>query len=358
MRQRRRILVRLLLLGALAAVLLLRASSLAGGAAAGLRLCARVLIPSLFPFFVLANLLIQTGAAALVSQALADRLAAWFSVPPCGLTALFLGLIGGYPIGAATLCALYQEGSLPQEDAVRLLRFCNNSGPAFFLGAVGLGCFGSASVGLRIYFFHALSAILVGLLLARPQLPHASAPDAKPPTTRSFAPAFSAALTASVQSMLQICGLVILFSALQAVALSLGLEKPLCRLLSACGLPDSAALPLLRGAMEMTSGIAALPSSLPLPLSAALCAAICSFGGLCVFLQCAALLPPQLSLRGYLPAKLLQAVLAAALTLLSYRLAPPAFLGFCVCLPFLAALPTKIRQKLKTATGNSEKLPI
>ena len=44
-----------------------------------------------------------------------------------------------------------------KEEAERLLGFCNNSGPAFIVGAVGAGIFGSPSVGLALYGIHILS---------------------------------------------------------------------------------------------------------------------------------------------------------------------------------------------------------
>ena len=58
-------------------------------------------------------------------------------------------------------------GAVSREEAERLLGFCNNSGPAFIVGAVGAGIFGSPSVGLALYGIHILAAVLTGLLLRR-----------------------------------------------------------------------------------------------------------------------------------------------------------------------------------------------
>ncbi len=52
-------------------------------------------------------------------------------------SALALGFVGGYPVGARTAIALYENGQCSKTEAERLLAFCNNSGPAFILGGGG-----------------------------------------------------------------------------------------------------------------------------------------------------------------------------------------------------------------------------
>ena len=54
-----------------------------------LSLCAHTILPSLFPFFVLSGLLSRLGFQRLFRRA------------GCGLSALLVGLTGGYPLGAA-----------------------------------------------------------------------------------------------------------------------------------------------------------------------------------------------------------------------------------------------------------------
>ena len=58
------------------------------------------------------------------------------------------GLHRGLSGGARTAIALYENGQCSRAEAERLLAFCNNSGPAFILGVVGTGVFGSGAAGL------------------------------------------------------------------------------------------------------------------------------------------------------------------------------------------------------------------
>ena len=73
---------------------------------AGLRLCAELILPSLFPFFVLSALLAKLGLPALLGERLAPLGRRLFRVSGAGCTALLMGLLGGYPLGAAYIAEL------------------------------------------------------------------------------------------------------------------------------------------------------------------------------------------------------------------------------------------------------------
>ena len=99
----------------------------------GLSLCANVIVPSLFPFFVLSSLVVELGMAGYLGRALERVMYPLFRVGGPGAGALVLGFIGGYPVGARTAIGLYQSGQCSKAEAERMLAFCNNSGPALSL---------------------------------------------------------------------------------------------------------------------------------------------------------------------------------------------------------------------------------
>jgi nucleoside recognition membrane protein YjiH len=107
------------------------------GAREGLALCLDIIVPSLFPFFVLSALLIELGLADCLGRALERVMRPVFNLPGICGTAVVLGFLGGYPVGARTAIALYKKGLSSRSETERLLSFCNNSGPAFILGAGG-----------------------------------------------------------------------------------------------------------------------------------------------------------------------------------------------------------------------------
>ena len=83
-----------------------------------------------------------------------------FRLPGCAGSALLLGLVGGYPIGARTAAELYTSGALTRQEAERLLTFCNNSNPVFLVSVLGSGVFGSVRTGLWLWLIHVCSALL------------------------------------------------------------------------------------------------------------------------------------------------------------------------------------------------------
>ena len=68
----------------------------------GLSLCANVIVPSLFPFFALAALVVELGLSRYLGKLLEGVMAPLFRVNGACASALALGFVGGYPVGART----------------------------------------------------------------------------------------------------------------------------------------------------------------------------------------------------------------------------------------------------------------
>ena len=248
------------------------------GAMEALRVCGSAVIPALFPFFLLSRLL-------------SSYLPVLKRVPSY-LPALLMSFLGGYPVGISTVVSLYEGGQISKSDAQRALRICNNSGPGFFVAVAGSVVLHDSRAGLLLYAIHVLSALLTASLWLH-------APENKlivhrKPQPIPFPQQFQRALNASCNAMLQVCGLVILFSVL------LSLLRPL--------LPSSL-LPLVSGSLELTSGILSLRGH---PHAFLLCALFMSWGGLCVHMQAISLWQSAgLQCKGYLFHKFLHALLSA-----------------------------------------------
>ena len=166
----------------------------------GLTLCYNVIIPSLFPFFVLSSLVVELGLASYVGRLVEGIMRPLFRVGGVCASALVLGFIGGYPVGAKTAISLYEKGMCTKDEAQRLLAFCNNSGPAFILGVVGAGVFSSSRVGLVLYLTHAAASLCVGVLF-RFYRPAARKRGSSTPAPISFhAQRFAPAFTGCVKN--------------------------------------------------------------------------------------------------------------------------------------------------------------
>lgn len=305
-------------------------------------LCLNVVVPSLFPFLICSQIFIRGGAADLLGRWLSGLMRPLFGVPGGGALAVVLGIVSGYPVGAACIAALYQNGSCTKAEAERLLAFCNNSGPLFILGAVGVGMLESERLGVLLYTVHLLAALLTGLLfrnLGSGKCPAAAVPQLPPPNgARRGADVLSevaAAVTDAVRSIAKICGFVILFATVAAA------------------LPGGGITPFVYGLLEITGGIRAIIASGAVP--GALLLAVVSFflalSGVSVLLQTAAIvLPAGLSLRTYLLGKVTQATIAFLLAYAAVRVVPGAAPVFApVPIPAAAAAQLATPRQLLAA---------
>ena len=294
----------------------------------GIRLCGNVILPSLFPFFVLSSLVVELGMSRYLGKLLEPIMVPLFRVSGSCVAALALGFIGGYPVGARTAIQLYENGQCSRTEAERLLAFCNNSGPAFILGVVGAGVFGSGRLGLLLCLTHLLASLAVGVLFrfyrpgdrprAKGRAPHFQ--------TASFPAAFTRSVTGALQSTLHICAFILFFTVLLRVLARAGildlLSRLLCALLSPLGLTRSWAERLLTGLLEVSSGVTSLTGgSLSGRLSMA--AFMLGWAGVSVHCQVLAFLGDSgLSMRTYVAGKLLHGGLSALLTAALVRLLP------------------------------------
>ena len=271
----------------------------ADGVRSALTLCGRVILPSLFPFFVCSNLFLLLGYSARLSARFGGAAAKLLRLPPAAGSAFLLGLLGGYPAGAQAAGTLYARGELSGANAERALAVCNQAGPSFI--------FKSAAAGAFLYAVQIVSAVLVCRLTAKKQYAPAKA-VAKPPQPESFAAAFSESVRRAGMSAIQICMFITVFSVLS------------CYFLLAAGrfLPPEA-LPLVLGSLELSAGCAALADcALALQWKLCIASALLSFGGVSVLAQSrAAVQEHGLTGRLLLPCKALQAVLSCTLTLVA-----------------------------------------
>ena len=256
------------------------------GVRRGLSTCAEVIIPSLFPFFVLGSAIMELGVPQRLSGVLSPLMSRLFGVSGAGASAFIIGVMGGYPLGASTAAGLCERGAISRDECSRLLGFCNNSGPAFLIGAAGVGVFGSARAGLVLYACHVLAAVTSGVLLRPRRSPALSAPAPAPEPEPG---ALARAVMSSVRNILNVCGFVVIFSAVVAALDAAGIFPRLAGELAVhTGMELSAARALLTGFLEIGSGIGALRGCSATAMNFALCALVIGWGGISVHMQTAA----------------------------------------------------------------------
>ena len=263
-----------------------------------MQLCAGSVIPSLFPFLVLSSLVV--GSSPSPGPSFSALLGRCLGCSSTGARLFLLSLLGGYPVGPRLMGQLMRRGDLSHREAEHLLLFCNNAGPAFVMGFVGLGLLGSLRAGVWLYLLHALSALLIALLF-RPRQPFSA-----PAQSRTLSPSFSQelveAITSAGSAMVQVCAFITFFyTALHLFAQRSGITHP-----------------LILGFVELTCGLTRLT---PTRAGIVMAAGLLGWGGLIVHAQTAAALSGTgVSLQNHLRGKFLQGIFSAILAIFAWFL--------------------------------------
>ena len=149
-------------LGALLASLFL-SDEISHAVKSSLSLCATVIIPSVFPFIILSDILFHTvkfdGDGRI--PRLFRRI---FRISGNGVSAFMMGAVCGFPLGVKCTGELYRDGKISRSDAEKLIGFSNNTGPAFIVSGIGLGLRGNISDGIILYTVMIASAVAVGII--------------------------------------------------------------------------------------------------------------------------------------------------------------------------------------------------
>ena len=283
----------------------------------GLKMCAGLIIPSLFPFFVATKLISELGLAQWLGCAFTPLSRRLFNVSGSGGTAFIIGITAGYPMGAAYIASLRKNGEISKNEAERLLIFCNNSGPSFIIGAAGVGVFGSSITGLFLYAVHILAAVLGGIMLA----PNSAKRSAEPQAVHSsvgFVAAFTNAVKASVSACLSICGFIVAFSVLTGILEKLGAFAAAAKLLSSVfGMQLLWSNALFCGIFELGNGIGAMNGLSASPVNLALAAFILGWGGVSVHFQTLSVLGgTDIKTARYIIGRFVIALMGSAIALL------------------------------------------
>ena len=131
----------------------------------GLDLCYKVIIPSVFPFLVLSDLIYSTCDFS-STKSIGTVFEMLFKINRRGLLSFALGLCCGFTLGVKSCVESYQSGDISKSEAERLIGFCNNTGPAFIVCGIGLGLRKSLKDGVILYLAMVLSAVMVGIIFS------------------------------------------------------------------------------------------------------------------------------------------------------------------------------------------------
>ena len=293
------------------AVLLAYPQTVFEGAREGLLLWFNTVFPAQFPFFVCIALLIELDVLPIFQRLFEPFMRRVFGLPGEASFVWLSGCISGYPVGAKAAVELWNKGELTKEQFQHLLCFCNNSGPLFILGTIGVGLLQNVKMGYLLLAAHLLSSLINGILF---RFIYEKGSDRRKGKRRPlshlekhFGKMLGDSVYSGMELIVQIGGFIILFSVLLRL-----LEGWLPML------PVDVVEGILYGVIELTNGVRYISqTAAALPVMAGACGFLTAFGGFSIQAQTAAVLKESpVSFGAYLVAKVIQGLIAAGLSVL------------------------------------------
>lgn len=309
----------------------------------GLKVWWEIVFPALLPFFIGSEILMGLGVVNFMGVLLEPLMRPLFNVPGVGSFVMAMGLASGYPIGAILTSKLRRQNMCNRVEAERLISFTNTADPLFMVGAVAVGMFGDARLGIIIVAAHYLSSLMVGLVMrfykrSEPNSTQAGGQqvnilirafhelyDARQRDGRPLGQLLGESVKNAVNTLLMIGGYIILFSVIIRIASVTGivafLAKGLAGLLSAIGLSPNLSNAALSGVFEITIGCnVASQTVAPLAQRIIVASAVIAWSGLSVHGQVAGIINgTDIRITPYLCARALHAFLAGYFTWLLWN---------------------------------------
>ncbi len=279
------------------------------GATDGLLLWFQIVLPTLLPFFIITNLLIQTNSILYAVKLFGPILQRIFRVSQDGSFAVLSGFLCGYPIGAKVTADLVRTNRISVQEGNYLLSFCNQTSPAFISSYIVMQQLGDTYYLLPTFVILYVSAFICSLIFRR--FYHISEKTTFVIQKRddkihfNFR-IFDNCIMNAFENITKVGGYIILFS----ILFSLGRSIPFNGFFAV---------------LEITNGIPHLLSQgLPFALTYIFILSLTSFGGICSIAQTAAMLGgTKLSVSSYTIKKLITAMITSLFALLYVILLHP-----------------------------------
>lgn len=281
----------------------------------GVKLWFFSVLPALFPYAVITTLLSGLEITSTFGKKLSPISKRLFRVNGSVFYPLFIGVLSGHPTGVKAVCDLKSTGALSNSESIRASALCSMSSPVFLISCVGGVAFNSVKMGVGLFFVNILSAISVGLIFRFYKGDKKGELPVKATLTKPVS--FSTSVSSSVLSVLGVGGFIVLFYMLTDVLSSLGVFKPIVKLITLAVKNERLANGFITGIFESTKGFKILSSFGASPLSFYLASFITGFGGLSVVCQSTALLKSaKIKTAPFILSKILGAVLCLIYSLI------------------------------------------
>lgn len=285
----------------------------------GLNLVIKAILPTIFPFSVICNLIIHYDGISFYSNILGPIICKPLKLSNCSSFPIVASLLCGYPLGCKYCCDLYELGYISKEEYLRLLNIASNASPIFLIGSVGAAMLGNIKYGFILLLGNYLAPLIIGFFTKKNthEFNNSNEYPLKTDGSYNFGIIIKTSIENAINTTLQVGAFVIIFSIIIGIIKNNSLINIIFnnveKLLS---LSPNSLYGIFLGSIEYTNGckiLTSISSSLIFKLSAI--SFICSFSGLSIIGQISSFTGKfNVSLKKYSFIKFIQGIISFIIT--------------------------------------------
>lgn len=266
------------------------------------------LIPSLFPMFILSDILITYNFVKYIPKWFINIFSYLFNIKKECTLVFFLSMLSGFPTNAKNIKKLYDMNIINGREASHMLMFTHFSNPLFILGTLSIFFLNNKKLGIIILLSHYLSNFIIGVIVRKLNNISNNTVNEKEKKLY-FGPIFVNAIKSSIDTLLLILGTLTCFLIISSI------------IINRFDLNSYNSL-LIKSILEITMGLKELSLfSFSNLTKVILSSCILSFGGLSVHMQVISqLIDTDISYKSFFIGRILQVFISLILSYFIYQL--------------------------------------
>lgn len=279
----------------------------------GANLFVKYVFPTLFPFIIFTNILINYGGINIFGKLFGKFFIKPLKISKNSIFPLIVSFICGYPLGTKYLNELNNKDLIKKNEFQRMVNIASNASPLFLIGTVGVSMLENKTYGYILLIANYLSCIIVSFLIPYKKDNNLIKSNQNQIQKNNFGEILKSSLENALKTCATIGGFIILFSLVKEILINNIYSQILFK-----------NFPILKsliiGIFEITNGINLLiQTNIHIFLKLSIISSFCSFSGFCVILQCYSFVHknPFFKIKKYIFYKIIQAIISFFITYIS-----------------------------------------
>lgn len=272
----------------------------------GINIWKNNLLPSLLPFFIISNVLINYNISFYLYKFLDPIFKKLYKINSNSTIILILSMVSGFPSNAKYTREMYEHGILTKKEAEKILTFSHFSNPLFIMGTLATMFLKNESLGIIILISHVIGNFILGFIFRNYTVSN-NVKQNNSCSQLSFSKILVNSIKSGMDTLILILGTLISFLVISSI-ITAKLNTSVYNKM------------FITGLFEVTSGLKYLASlNLSNVYKTVIATFFLSFGGFCVQMQVICCLNDTLiSYKPYMIARLLHAIISSIISYLLY----------------------------------------